>query len=289
LGDIRRREFVTLLGGATVWPSAGRAQNVRVPVIGFLGPTTHSIMSKWVTAFVERLRDLGWVEGRNIEIEYRWAEGRSERFADIAAEFVRIKVDVIVAQGTAAVAAAKQTTSVIPIIFPSAGDPVGTGLVASLARPGGNVTGVSIQQPDVAGKRLELLREVVPGLRRLAILANIGSDAAVLEMREVQAAARTLGLEVSTLEIRRADDIATAIQALKERAEALDVVTDPLLTANRVRINTFALVARLPPWPSIERREGKIKEKWGMLTDYDRYQRQARAVCCPSRVIRWAT
>ena len=170
----------------------------------------------------------------------------AERFAEIAAEFVRLKVDVIVTAGTAPVLAAKQATSVIPIVFAVAGDPVGSGLVASLARPGGNVTGLSIQSTDLAGKRLELLREVVPGLRRLAIMANVGNPVAVLEMGEVQAAARTLGLEVVTLEIRRAEDIAPAFEALKGRAEALYVVTDPLVNTNRVRINTLALGARLP-------------------------------------------
>ena len=150
----------------------------------------------------------------------------AERFAEIAAEFVRLKVDVIVTDGTAAVAA-KQATSVIPIVFATVGDPVGSGLVASLARPGGNVTGLSIQQTDLAGKRLELLREVVPGLRRLAIMANVGNPAAVLEMGEVQAAARTLGLEVATFEIRRAEDIAPAFEALKGRADALYVCRRP--------------------------------------------------------------
>ena len=178
---------------------------------------------------MQRLRELGWIEGRTVAIEYRWAEGRSERFAEIAAEFVRLKVDVIVTSGTAPVLAAKQATSVIPIVFAVAGDPVGTGLVASLARPGGNVTGLSLQATDLAGKRLELLREVVPGLRRLAIMANVGNPAAVLEMGEVQAAARTLGLEVATFEIRRAEDIAPAFEALKGRAEALYVVGDPLV------------------------------------------------------------
>ncbi len=161
---------------------------------------------------MQRLRELGWIEGRTVAIEYRWAEGRSERFTEIAAELVRLKVDVIVTGG-GALLAAKQATSVIPIVFALAGDPVGSGLVASLARPGGNVTGLSVQATDLAGKRLELLREVVPGLRRLAIMANVGYPAAVLEMEEVQAVARTLGLEVATLEIRRADDIASAFEA----------------------------------------------------------------------------
>ena len=180
-----------------------------------------------LAAFVQRLRELGWIEGRTVAIEYRWAEGRSERFAEIAAEFVRLKVDVIVTRGSRAVLAAKQATSVIPIVFARWRDPVGSGLVASLARPGGNVTGLSIQSTDLAGKRLELLREVVPGLRRLAIMANVGYPAAVLEMGEVQAAARTLGLEVATLEIRRAEDIAPAFEALKGRADALYVCGRP--------------------------------------------------------------
>ena len=195
---------------------------------------------------MQRLRELGWIEGRTIAIDYRWAEGRSERFAEIAAEFVQLKVDVIVTSGTRRSLAAKQATSVIPIVFAVAGDPVGSGLVASLARPGGNVTGLSIQSADLVGKRLELLREVVPGLRRLAILANVGNPAAVLEMSEVQAAARTLGLEVVTLEIRRAEDIVPAFEALKGRADALYLCSDPLIITNRIRINTLALGARLP-------------------------------------------
>ena len=196
---MRRREFITLLGGAAAaWPLAAHAQQAgKLPTIGFLGATTPSAQGQWVAAFVQRLRELGWIEGRTVAIEYRWAEGRSERFAEIAAEFVRLKVDVIVTSGTAPVLAAKQATSVIPIVFAVAGDPVGTGLVASLARPGGNVTGLSNPETDLAGKRLELLREVVPGLRRLAIMANVGNPVAVLEMGEVQAAARTLGLEVA--------------------------------------------------------------------------------------------
>jgi ABC-type uncharacterized transport system substrate-binding protein len=207
---IGRRYCITLLGGAAVvWPFAVRAQQAgRPPTIGFLVPGTPSSHGPWFAALVQRLRELGWIEGRTVAIEYRWAEGRTERFDEIAAEFVRRKVDVIVTSATAAIVAAKQATSVIPIVFAAAGDPVGTGLVASLARPGGNVTGLSIQQTDVAAKRLELLREVVPGLRRLAILANVGGPAVVLDMREVQATARTLGLEVITSEIRRGEDIA---------------------------------------------------------------------------------
>jgi putative tryptophan/tyrosine transport system substrate-binding protein len=195
---------------------------------------------------VGRLRELSWIEGRTIAIQYRWAEGHAERFAEIAAEVVRLKVDVIVTSGTGVVVAAKQATSVIPIVFAAAGDPVGTGLVASLARPGGNVTGLSIQQTDAAAKRLELLREAVPGLRRLAILANVASLAVVLEMREAQATAGTLGLEVTTSEIRQGEDIAPAFEALKGRVDALYVCIDPLVNTHRIRINTLALAARLP-------------------------------------------
>ncbi len=244
---IGRRKFLSALGGAAVtWPLAARAQQAAMPVIGFLIAGTPLSHGQWVAAFVQRLRELGWIEGRTIAIEYRWGEGRNERFAEIAAEFVRRKVDVIVTSATAAVVAAMQATSVIPIVFAAAGDPVGTGLVASLARPGGNVTGLSIQQTDVAAKRLELLREVVPGLGRLAILANVGSPSVVLDMREVQATARTLGLEVTTLEIRRGEDIAPAFEALKGRGDALYVCIDPLMNTHRIRINTLALAARLP-------------------------------------------
>src|SRR5215467_3133897 len=226
---IERRKFLaTLLGSAaTAWPLAARAQQAAVPVIGLLVAGTPLSHGQWVAAFVQRLRELGWIEGRTIAIEYRWGEGRNERFAEIAAEFVRRKVDVIVTSATAAVVAAMQATSVIPIVFAAAGDPVGTGLVASLARPGGNITGLSIQQTDVAAKRLELLREVVPGLRRLAILGNVSGPAVVLDMREAEAAARTLGLEVLTLEIRRGEDIAPAFEAPKGRADAFYIPPDP--------------------------------------------------------------
>jgi putative ABC transport system substrate-binding protein len=200
----------------------------------------------FAAVFVQRLRELGWIEGRTIAIEYRWAEGSSERAAEIALEFVRLKVDVIATSGGPNVAAAKRETSVIPIVFAAAGDPVASGFVASLARPGGNVTGLSNQQTDTAGKRLELLREVVPGLRRLAILGLVGNTAIVQEIGEVQAAARTLGLEVVTSEIQRAEDIAPAFEALKGRAEALYVCSDPLVSTNRIRINTLARAARLP-------------------------------------------
>jgi putative ABC transport system substrate-binding protein len=194
---------------------------------------------------VQRLRELGWIEGRTVTIEYRWAEGRRERFAEIADDFVRLKVAVIITHATEPVVVAKQATSVIPIVFATAGDPVGNGLVASLARPGGNVTGLSNQGTDIAPKRLELLREIVPSLRRLAIMGNPGNPGILLELREVQTAARTLGLEVATLEIRRAEDIVSGFPTLG-RVDALYLAADPLAAVNRIRINTLALGARLP-------------------------------------------
>src|SRR6516165_2777349 len=162
---LKRREFIALLGGAATWPFAARAQQARVPTIGWLGGATPATQNQWAVAFTQLLRQLGWSEGTSITIEYRWAEGRPERFAEIAAEFVRLKVDVILAAGTEAALAAKQATAIIPIVFPVAGDPVGTGLVASLTRPGANLTGVSNQSRDLAAKRLELLSEVSVALR----------------------------------------------------------------------------------------------------------------------------
>jgi putative ABC transport system substrate-binding protein len=191
------------------------------------------------------LHELSWTEGRNIAIEYRWAEGRSERFTEIAAEFVRLKVDVIVTVGSA-VAAAKQATSTIPIVFAIAVDPVGTGMVASLARPGGNVTGVSTQTTELPGKRIELLREIFPNLRRLAVIANVSYPGAVREVAEVRAVARKFGIDVDVLEIRRAEDIAPAFGTLKDGTQALYVCADALTNANGARINTLALGARLP-------------------------------------------
>jgi putative ABC transport system substrate-binding protein len=245
---MRRREVILALGGAAGWPLAARAQQsmAKLPTIGFLGSATLLVESQRVAAFVQRLRQLGWIENRNVAIEYRWAEGRTERFTELAAEFARLKVDLIVAATTPAVIAAKQATSVIPIVITTANDPVATGLVASLARPGGNVTGLSNQMVDTAAKRLELLREVVPGLRRLAILANVDNPGAVLDTREAQAAASAVGLEATTFEVRRAEEIAPLFEAFKGPTDALYVVADPLMNTNRIRISTLAVGARLP-------------------------------------------
>jgi putative ABC transport system substrate-binding protein len=242
-----RREFITLLGSAAAaWPFAARGQQPgKLPTIGFLGGATWE--SQWAATFVQRLHELGWTEARTVAIQYRWTEGRNERAAEIAAEFVRLKVDVIVTYSTPPTLAAKQATSAIPIVFAAAGDPVGAGLVANLARPGGNVTGLSLLATDLGGKRIELLREVVPGLRRLAILGNVGNPLVVLEIGEVQAAARKLGLDfVTSSEIRKAEDIMPSLEAFRGRADALFVVLDPLISNNRLPIATFALGARLP-------------------------------------------
>jgi putative tryptophan/tyrosine transport system substrate-binding protein len=245
---IGRRQFISAIGGvAAAWPLATRAQQPALPIIGFFGASTASgPLGSWTAALVQRLHELGWNEGRNVAIEYRWAEGRNDRMSEIAAEFVRLKVDVIVASGTPAAVAAEQATSVIPIVITASGDPIGTGLIASLARPGGNVSGLSLQTSDTIGKRLELLREVIPNLRQLAIMANAGNSVSALEMREVQASARALGLEVATLEIRRAADIAPAFGGLKGRADALYISGDPLLISNRIGINILAASAKLP-------------------------------------------
>jgi putative ABC transport system substrate-binding protein len=245
---MRRREFIALLGsGVAGWPLALRAQQAaKLPTIGFLGANNASFERGSTDAFVQRLRELGWIDNRTVAIEYRWAEGREARFAEIATEFVRLKVDVIFTYATPSSIAAKRATAVIPIVFAAAGDPVGSGLVASLARPGGNITGLSIQQTDLASKRLEILRELLPGLRTLAILVDTGASNSDLERGEAQTAANALGLATVISEVRRVDDIAPAFDALKGRAEALYVCGSPLLTTNRIRVNNLALGVRLP-------------------------------------------
>jgi ABC-type uncharacterized transport system substrate-binding protein len=248
---MQRRAFITLLRGAAAWPLAAmpsaRAQQIgRLPTVGFLGGGTQASQRLWAAAFAQRLRELGWVEGRTIAIEYRWGEARTERYAELAAELVRLKVDAILAAGTEAAIAAKRATSAVPIVFSTAGDPVGTGLVASLARPGGNVTGLSNLGSNLATKKIQLLREVFPRLARLAVMVNAAYSGGATEMDEIDSAVRTLGIATVPLTIRRADDIAPAFASLNERAEALYVIGDPLTNLNRMRINTFALAARLP-------------------------------------------
>ena len=245
---MRRREFIALVSSLTTgWPLIAQAQQApKLPTIGFLGSSTSSAMTAWIAAFVQRMRELGWVEGRTVSIEYRWGEGRDERYVQIADEFIRLKVNVIVTYGTPPTKAAKQATTTIPIVFAAAADPIGNGLVSSLSQPGGNVTGLSLQQSDIVGKKLELLRELLGRLRRLAVIGNVDNPATVLEIGEVKTAADKLRIDIVSLAIHRAEDISPAFDALKGRAEALYVSTDPLIFTNVGRINTLALAARLP-------------------------------------------
>ena len=244
---MNRRAFVAGLGSAAAWPVVARGQQARqLPIIGYVAPTNPQVPSRSTSAFLQRLRELGWIEGQTITIESRWAAGRDERLDEIAAEFVQLKVDLIVTSSTNDSIVIKQVAPQIPMVFAVSGDPVGVGLVANLARPGGNVTGLSNQSTDAIGKRLQLLRETVPGLRRLAILANPSGPQAMVEMREVQAAARTLGLDVPTSEMRQSADLNSAFELLKSQADALYIVPDPLANTNRILIGTLALGARLP-------------------------------------------
>jgi putative ABC transport system substrate-binding protein len=244
---MKRREFIALVAGAAASaPLAAQAQQpAKIPTIGFMSVSTPAAWNRFVAAFEQRLGELGWINGRTVAIEYRWSEGRSARFVEISEEFVRLKVDVILTGGSA-VLAAKQATQTIPIVFALANDPLGAGLVASLSRPGGNVTGLSLQGPDIGSKRLGLMRDALPGLRRLAIVANPASPQAASELDEVKTQARTLGLEPVGLEIRRAEDFAPAIEALRDRADALYACADALISANAARINALALAASLP-------------------------------------------
>ncbi len=245
---MKRRKFLGALGvAAFMGPLAVRAQQSgKLPTIGFLGANTASSQRPSTDAFVRRLSELGWIDGRTVAIEYRWAEGRFDRAPALAAELIQLKVDVLVTHATPNVVAAKQATSVIPIVFAAVGDPVGTGLVESLSRPGGNVTGLSLQSTDLAGKRLQLMREFIPNLGRIAFLAGSGSPNTVKEVAEFQTAAQTLGLEVTRYDIAHADDISAVVQGLKGRADAIYVETAPLMYTNRLRINTLAVDVRLP-------------------------------------------
>ena len=240
-----RREFVELLSGTVAaWPLVAQAQQETPRHIGVLGADA-TIWNSWTVAFVNRLRELGWIEGDTVDIEYRWAGANSKRVSDFTAELLRRHVDVIVTYGSAA-AVLKQATTTIPIVLAVAFDPVSAGLVSSLARPGGNVTGISIQQPELIGKRLELLREVIPQLRRLAIMANANYAPPMLEAERVRATAHALYLEAARLEIWRSEEIAPAFEAIRGKADALYVVSDALTAGNRTLITTLALSGRLP-------------------------------------------
>lgn len=243
---MKRRDFILRVVLFALWalPSSAHAQGAS-KTIGFIGASTEQGQTQLTAAFVDRLRELGWVEGRTVTIEYRWAAGSAERATKAAAEFASNKVDVIFTNGTPIVAAVQRATSQIPVVF-VAGDPVGTGLVKSLSRPGGNLTGLSLQSSELAGKHLEFLRSVVPGLRRVAVLVNVNAQNAVEQMHEAQRSAGNLGIDVQVLEVRRADDIAGAIERAKGSAQALYVANEPLTLTNRARIGMLAAEARLP-------------------------------------------
>ena len=246
---IGRRELLAALGGAAAaWPLAARAQQPgKVYRIGYITAGAANSAPHLLSAFHDALEALGWMEGKNVVYEDRYAENRLDRLSEVAAELVRLKVDVIVTGGTLAPLAAKQATATIPIVMTAAGDPLGSGLVASLARPGGNVTGLSLMAPDLAGKRLELLEEVLPGLSRVAVLWNAANPYPALVFKETQHAAQTLRIEVQSLEVRSPDDLDSALDAaIRQRANALITVEDPLTVVHRQQIADFAAKNRLP-------------------------------------------
>ena len=244
---IRRRAFITLLGGAAAgWPLAARAEQAEKKyTVGILSAGDENTALS--AAFADALRELGWVEGRNVVFKYRYAENRRERLPELAAYLVRLKVDVIAAAGTLAPLAAKRATATIPIVMTAAGDPLGSGLVASLARPGGNVTGMSLMAPDLGGKRLELLKDVLPRLSRVAVLWNAANPYSALVFKETQTGGQTLGIEVQSLEVRDPDDFDGTFEAVRrQHPEALITVEDPLTVGHRKRIADFAVEHQLP-------------------------------------------
>ena len=246
---MKRREFISLVGAAAAWPLAARAQQVgKTPQIGYLGVSSPSLEPHYVEAFRQKLRELGHVEGKNIAIEYRWAEGQDDRLPNLASELVRLKPDVIVTTGTPGAVAAMQATKTIPIVMASSADPVGSGLVASLARPGGNVTGFTILGPELEGKRLELLKQAVPGLSRLAVLWNPSNPGIVSYFETVKNAGRALQISLGpVVEIRRSDELDSAFTAIASaRPHALVVIADRFLLSHRKQIVEFAAVKRLP-------------------------------------------
>ena len=246
---MRRRQFITLLGGAAAWPFAARAQQPgKLPQIGYLGVSSPSMEPHYVEAFRQKLRDLGHVEGKNIAIEFRWAEGQDDRLPNLATELVRLNPDVIVTTGTPGAVAAIKATKTIPIVMATAADPVGSGLVASLARPGGNVTGFTILGPELEGKRLELLKQAVPGLSRLAVLWNPNNPGIVPYFETVRNAGRALRISLDpVVEVRRSDELDNAFTAIAgARPHALVVIADRFLLAHRKQIIEFAAVKRLP-------------------------------------------
>jgi len=245
---VNRRNLLILSTAAITWPLAARAQQKAMPVIGYLEPNSPSGPgASFLAAFRQGLTEAGYVEGQNLAIEYRWAESHSDRLSALAADLVRRKVDIIVASGSQAVRAAQRATQSTPIVMTGSSDPVGTGLVASLARPGGNITGLSLQSPEVSGKRLELLIKIVPGLSRVAVLLNPDDPPALLALQESEIAARALNIKLQDTEVRQPDDFDTAFtSAMAFRPEALVILSAPMLDAHAGRIAEWAVKNRLP-------------------------------------------
>lgn len=241
---MRRREFIAALGSAIACPRPALAQHART--IGLLGSGGEVAQREWTAAFVQRMAQLGWTEGGNLTIAYRWADGRDEQYAKLAAELVESKVDLIVTHNTVPTLVVKQATRSIPIVFATAGDPVGSGIVNSLARPGGNVTGLSGQAPDTAGKRIELLRELRRGLARLGILSETGNPYAARDVKEVYGAAGGFNIRVEIAELRPGEQIEQALDSLKGRIDALYVLPTPFFYTNRTQIAKRTLDAGLP-------------------------------------------
>jgi putative ABC transport system substrate-binding protein len=245
---LRRRDVITLLGGAAAWPLAARAQQAALPVIGFLGSESPDVWEARVGAFRQGLNETGYIEGRNVAIEYRWAEGQNDRLPALAADLVRRQVTVIAAPGsTPAALAAKSATATIPILLHTGGDPVGLGLVASLSRPGGNITGVSTLNVEVGPKRLELLHELVPTATIIALLVNPTNPNAEILSRNAQAAARTLGLQLQVLHASTERDFdATFATAIQLQAGGLVIGADSLFTGRTGQLATLALRHAVP-------------------------------------------
>jgi putative ABC transport system substrate-binding protein len=243
-----RRDFITLLGGAAAWPLAARAQQAgKIPRVGFMGNSTAALEANLVGPFRDGLRELGYQEGRNIVIEYRWAEGNYERFPALVAELLAVPVDVIVTAGTPATLAVKKATSTMPLVMIAVGDPVGTGVVPSLARPGRNITGLSSIAPDLEGKRLELLREVIPNLSHVVLFLNPLNPFHTVSMRQALTAAQALGIKLQPLEVRTSGELDGAFAAIvREKPDALLILADRVFLHDRKRMMDFATEHRLP-------------------------------------------
>jgi putative ABC transport system substrate-binding protein len=245
---MKRRNFIVLLTGSAVWLRGARGQQAaNLRRIGVLSPFSPANTSRWDKALLRGLRDLGWIDGRNLAVEYRYAGGRLERLSDLVSDLVRQKVEIIVTTVTADTQAAKNAAADIPVVMVAAGDPVATGLVTSMARPGGKVTGLSQMTPDLSGKRLELLKEIVPGVSSIALLFNPEDPLSVLDRKEAERSAQTLGIKVHSLEVRDAADLNSALhEALASRVDALVLMPAPVMIENLKPIADFARQNHVP-------------------------------------------